>query len=568
MHRPRNAVALFFFLLVGLLSPPLAAQSSPPVAWEKQFEGDIDWYVRTSGGVLLVRAANTIFALDGQDGQQLWAMKGLDTHGPRGRNLLEIPGTPFLLAKRARPDHPNGMGALLLIDLWTGKNLMLELNVEELIHLIPFYDRERFLLVSSPVNSAVLHSPRFQLRPLFEHQYEKSDWKTKYPASFGGPGIRFAGFYQLGGHLHLYLVGSGVGFELSRVELAKGKRAWKFGKGFRAGSLVPPRLVGDKLLLAGTEVFALDLTTGKQAWSVKGLSKIIDWFQQGSFIVGLAEKAAFALDGSTGSTRWRIENKKDTTNPLFYEEQNLLVFAQEAEQKAEHKSELVVLDAASGQVQRRVPLPFEHDALFIRKVGRNFLYLNTGKEAGLYDLSTDKILWTEESPDAAFESVSFLTAQPVPKVGAFVLGDLRQDRPGVGSIIGGLLVSIAYRYATGMSSMPQADQATWILPESSEERRYRLEDAWEKLRGQASQHPGWQSVLERLEPFLTGSDPEIAAYGTELKDDQWKLWRIDPVTGERRDWVLTGEQPDLIPAFGLAYTFKGRTLRAFRLTAP
>ncbi len=568
MTAVRISQGILVFSLTCLLSASAAAQSTPPLAWQKQFEGDIDWYVRTSAGVLLVRAANTIFALDGQDGRELWSMKGLDTRGPRGRNLLEIPGTPFLLAKRARPDHPQGLGALLLINLWSGKNQMLELNVEELVHAIPFYDRERLLLVTGPANPALVHSPRFQWRPLFDHHYEKSDWKTKYPAGFGGPGMRFAGFYLVEGQLYLYLVGSGVGFEVSRVELGKGKRAWKFGKGFRAGSLVPPRLVADKLLVAGTEIFVLDATTGKQTSSVKGLGKVVGWFQQGSVILGLAEKAAFPLDGATENFRWRLDIKKDTSNPLFYEEQNLLLFAQEPEPKAEHKSELVVVEAASGQVRRRVPLPFQHDVLFIRKIGRNFLYLNTGQEVGLYDLATDTVLWTDEPPDAAFEAVSFLTAHPIPKVGAFVLGDLRKERPGVGSIIAALAVSIAHRYATGMSTMPQAENATLILPEATEERRYRLEKGWEQLQQRASQDTDWQKALERLEPFLMASELEIAAYATERKEGQWKLWRIDPVSGARQAWILSGEQPDLIPAFGLAYTFKGKTLRAFRLASP
>ena len=83
------------------------------------------------------------------------------------------------------------------------------------------------------------------------------------------------------------------------------------------------------------------------------------------------------------------------------------------------------------------------------------------------------------------------------------------------------------------------------------------------------QNPGWQEVLDRLEPFIQEQESYQPVYFTSVpeKKNEWKLFRIDPSTGQRKEWYVTGSQPpDFIPAFGLAYTFTGDTLQAFRLS--
>ncbi|MEE8256425.1 MAG: hypothetical protein V3R60_00920, partial [Acidobacteriota bacterium] len=136
-----SARAVVVGLLVAVLGFGLAravAQSdSPPIAWEKQLPKSIDWYVRTSTGVLLIRSGNMLHAVDGKDGRELWSMKGLDLGGPkqRGKNIAEIPGTPILLLKHrsSKPQIKGSLGSLLAVDLWKGTILWqenLDLDIE------------------------------------------------------------------------------------------------------------------------------------------------------------------------------------------------------------------------------------------------------------------------------------------------------------------------------------------------------------------------------------------------------------------------------------------------------
>ena len=303
-------------------------------------------------------------------------------------------------------------------------------------------------------------------------------------------------------------------------------------------------VLGEEVIFAAGKrgVVALDVSSGAvQWWTEAGsigapakLEKISSLsLVQGALLV-TGEEGAFALDASSGALRWSVEMKGPLTEPTWFEEPNSLVFC--------NKSEMFVVDAGNGKVLRRATLDLKSKGhlLFIkrpsnrvpfltRRVGQDLLLVNTGVRfsgvpfpflsniqtptSALYDVRTGEKRWTENK---------VMSLSPVE------------------------IVRIFERQSKKM-----------------------LREAWEMLKKRADQNPGWQAVLERLEPFVQEAEEGFQpAYLTSLPKtkDRWKLWQIDPSTGRQKEWSLTGIQPDFNPAFGLAYTFSGKNLQAFRLS--
>jgi len=600
-----SARAVVVGLLVAVLGFGLAraaAQSdSPPVAWEKQFPKSIDWYVRTSTGVLLVRSGNMLHAVDGKDGRELWSMKGLDLGGSkqRGKNISEIPGTPVLLVKsrkpKARMRNSRQMGSLLAVDLWKGtllwqQYLALDLaagggrskstsftGVENFQQLIPFYDSERILLVNDPgMDIGKAFKARLQLQHMFKNKVE---WRQRYPATLGIVDMDLS-WEQIDGELYAH-----KGWrkrDLGRLDLETGERVWKFQKpyltfadgkilfgGKDVVALDPVTrepvwqteglggaslwvLGPDALFVSGEkQVAALDLSTGAVRWRVESEAKVLNLQLGGDVLFGATNRGIFALKSSNGELRWRIDTKGVPTFPVWFEETHLLVFS--------NKSELVVVDGNTGKILRNTELNLERKPGYIQKQGGELLMVSTrpgfwysfrdtlptpggvgellinkalmgilpkGKGPGgaVFNVTTGEKLWEEPNIDTKLPPVSFLVLHPLPAITSYGPSELLQTK---------------------------------------------LRNAWDLLRERADQNPGWEAVLERLEPFVQEAEEGFQpAYLTRLPKtkDRWKLWRIDPSTGRQKEWFLTGFQPDFIPAFGLAYTFSGKNLQAFRLS--
>jgi len=163
--------AVLALAVLGFIACPCRAQApalSP--AWDRQLPQSIEWYVRTSEGVLIVRAGETLSAIDGLDGKLLWSLPYIEIGGAyapkkellakmaggstRGRNLLEVPGLSILLINRAKLSKQDDPGHLLGVDLWSGKILWQQPELDNLFQLIPFYEHGRVLLVTSNATEA------------------------------------------------------------------------------------------------------------------------------------------------------------------------------------------------------------------------------------------------------------------------------------------------------------------------------------------------------------------------------------------------------------------------------
>lgn len=599
----RQALVLLIVAL-GLQTPWAASQPhTPSLAWEKQFPGSIDWYVPTSSGVLLVRTGKTLYAVDGRAGRELWSMKNLDL-GPgnrRGNNLMEVPGTTTLLVRNASGEMKEGFASLLAVDIWTGASQSLESEFRSFFTLLPLYDRGQMLLVTGPLLPGLAFKARLVLRDMFQHTPDKVVWRSEYPGQLGGKiGLNFAGFYVHEGQLYVYKVEPGMGtrFEVGRVDLQTGKRVWNFVRSylaeFRRGGIAPLLFMDGKIILAGKDVFALDPSSGEPLWTAKDLGKVSYLVELPGVILGFGEEGAFGLDVSTGVVRWRVPSKgyargptlvKDTNQWIFRDESGVVAFEPEGgkvvwqvatEEKGLSpvqfeesgrlavcgKSELVAVNMREGKIAWRRPHGLTDDPVFARRIGHNFLLVATEKDAVLFELTSGQVQWKEKIADAAFPPVAFLEGQPLPEAGSGGFpGEVKMRRPGVGSFLGELGASLAWQFLFGF---PLVNTDVHVVPLPGDLKR-QLQGALEMLKQRADGNAGWRAALEHLEPFVRQEEPPLPLYATKLRKDEWRVWRVNPAAGQRQEWILPGEQPDYIAGFGLACTFKGKTLQAFKL---
>ena len=101
-------IALFLFLFVSTVS----AQS----VWQKNLDGKIQFYQTTDFGIMLAGSENSLYAIDGQTGENLWRKrtKGLDE-----TSITPIPATDLILVSSDEGDKSR----VEAIDLLSGATL-------------------------------------------------------------------------------------------------------------------------------------------------------------------------------------------------------------------------------------------------------------------------------------------------------------------------------------------------------------------------------------------------------------------------------------------------------------
>jgi len=122
---------VFVLGCVWLCFPSFAFPQSLEPRWKHDFPKEINWYVRTSTGILLVRWGKTLTAVDGVDGRQLWELTNIEpstfydrdtAESARGKNLLEVPALGIVLLNRVKL-AADAEGKLIALNLDTGQRL-------------------------------------------------------------------------------------------------------------------------------------------------------------------------------------------------------------------------------------------------------------------------------------------------------------------------------------------------------------------------------------------------------------------------------------------------------------
>ena len=118
--------------------------------WSQEFAKPVDWYVRTSAGIIVAKSGKSLVGIDEINGSLLWTLSDLDLDKPglwrgsryssdgRAHDVMEIPGMGILLLNRVRlPGDKEGR--LMAVNLETGKRLWDRKATDELMTAIPLY---------------------------------------------------------------------------------------------------------------------------------------------------------------------------------------------------------------------------------------------------------------------------------------------------------------------------------------------------------------------------------------------------------------------------------------------
>jgi outer membrane protein assembly factor BamB len=558
MEKRMKAVTLLHVLLalavLGAVAPSARAQSNVfTTAWEQEFPHPINWYLRTSAGILIVRAGQTLTAIDGADGKQLWSLPhvGIGEGNLRGRNLLEVPDLSILLINRAKlPDQDQEH--LLAVDLWTGKIEWQQPELDNFLQMVPVRDSDRVFLVTlkdekkktaaflaeALVNPAIplLAGPSpFRLEmTLLDPRTGHEDWTSEYPRAFL-PWYQDA--RETSGQLYLAVYQVNGPAMFARVDLSNGKIAWEYDNRIHPRSIASPvpqfsnydrsssideavnsgapqslQFAGGRVIFAAKDLVAFDPGSEKPVWTVTDLGKIHGLLVDQDLILGSGDDGAFAIGADNGVVRWKFKSRGHATNPLFDKEANALLFCDD--------KNFTELDAATGKVLRQTPHRLGSKPRFIRRVGSKFIIAAGGEKALLLNVATGESSAAFPKPDLEFQSVVYW---------------------------------VGWQNLVGLADPP---------PELESQ----LQDRWPIISAEAGHGQEAETWHARLQSFLTADS--ISLYAKKSADGSWSFRRVDSSTGEMQVFEPLGDHPDANPALGLIYFVEDQDrLRAIKIPA-
>jgi outer membrane protein assembly factor BamB len=513
---------------------PSANSQTLKLNWTKEFSKPVSWYVRTSPGILLVKSGNSLTALDGKDGRELWALRDVrldsisvaDIPGAekRGLNVLEVPWMGVLLLNGARLPS-NAERRLIALNLMTGERLWDAAPLDEMMTVIPVYESGQIVVVLRRVQkkilvaeaaaatasevpflfaSGVLPYPyRFELEKL-DLATGKIAWNAEYPRTFT-PGTTYVSAF--GNHLFVYFGNRFLGC----VDLASGKVAWEDGaKHLWSASLpMPLEMANGRLVYVSKEVQAIDPETEKVAWTMEDLGKVTGLFVYDGLAVAIGEKRMAAVDAETGKERWRVKTHGHTTNLLWDRGSDTLVYA---DWKGLHR-----VERATGKLLVDGKLQTDTAPYYLRMAGPTSVVAIGYNETDGYDAMSGKLLFTEGKLNALFRSDMFLDDWPLPEDGQEMVRMVRA---------------------------PFGD-AEW-------ENVHRLT----LLSGAA---------LQNLAQSATDRDGILDVYQTEPEIGSTKIWWMDEKTNKEMVIRPTAQKHDVSRAMGNVFAVNGKMLWAAKI---
>ncbi len=351
-----------------------AANSLAQTSWQSSLDGKIQFYQTTDFGVLLAGTDNSIYAIDGENGQKLWrrAHRGLDE-----TSLTQIPGTDLVLLSL----YDDKKSRLEAIDLLTGNSIwrsdkikgdVMQLAVE------PEQDLLAVVLVKKAVGKVgdeYKRSPQIHVLRLSDGvelwSKELDSDVELMPAQFGenvGEVPHTLDNYRapmiLDGKLYLFYEGA------TAYDARTGEKFIREEFGINEDDLAltdsDPVFDEKNVYISGRgKIRAVDRQTGKIIWKADDLGETPEMAVVGDVLyvrtggqftnirTGKIEKngpfGVSAIDTKTGKKIWRYKGAdKGLTNFVFADLYTILIA---------DKDDLITLDAKSGERKSK----FEHD---------------------------------------------------------------------------------------------------------------------------------------------------------------------------------------------------------------
>lgn len=525
--------AALWALLAGA---SLASGQTLELRWKKDFPKSVSWYVRTSPGILIVKSGNSLTALDGRDGQQLWELSDVRTSEVafsdipealhRGLNLLEVPGLGVLLLNRVKLPS-NSERRLVALNLMTGERLWDAAPVDELTTVIPLYGSGQIVVVSRRIQkktraaelaasafalewgmlvaSAIPAPYRFELERL-DFATGKVQWSVEYPRTFTAGVTSVKAF---GEYLFVY-IGNRV---LGSVDLASGKLLWEDGaKHFGYGRLsLPLQMANGRLIYATMDVQAVDPGTKAVGWRIEKLGKVSGIFVHDGMVVAIGEKRMAAVDSATGVERWRKKTYGPTTNLIWDKGSDAILYA---DWRGLHS-----VERTSGKALLDARLRMEYQPYLLRMAAPESVLIIAYHESSCVSLKTGKRLFTEGELSGLFRGEAFLDQWPMP-----------EDGQGLQRMV----------------SAPSGDAE------------------WETIRKKTLLSA---EMLKNMEESLSKPEELMDVYQTESVEGapKVKIWWVDGQTNRQMEIRPAAAQHDVSLPFGNVYAVRDKMLWAAKI---
>ena len=351
-----------------------AVNSNAQTAWQASLDGKIQFYQTTDFGILLAGTDNSIYAIDGENGQRLWrrSHRGLDETA-----VTPIPGTDLILIS-----HDEGNKSRLeAVDLLTGNSIWRSDKIKGEVMQLAVEPAQDLLAVVLVKKAFGKPGEKFKRSPQI-HVLRLSDgeqlWKKQLdsdvemmPAQFGedlGEVPHTLDNYRapliLDGRLYLFYEGA-TSYD-ARTGKEKRREEFSINEDNLALTDADPVFDEKNVYISGRgKIRAVDRKTGEIIWRADDLGVAPEMAILGDVLYvrtggqftsirdGKIKKhgpfGVSAIDVKTGKRLWRFKGAdKGLTNFVFADLDTILIA---------DKDDLIVIDARNGERKAK----FEHD---------------------------------------------------------------------------------------------------------------------------------------------------------------------------------------------------------------
>ena len=431
-----GVVLLLLTGALGLVAVPTARAEKLKLKlkWSQEFSKSVEWYARTSAGVVVVRTGKSLVGLDEAEGSQLWILPevesngrggGVDIWAQRGRNMVEVPGMGVLLLNRVKfPGDTEGR--LVAINLLNGKKLWEQEQLDDLMTAVPLYKNGEMVLVTrrlekkrfaEEIIAAAAVSTQVPLVGFFMTPYPyhfeflrmdagtgKTKWSSEYNRLFtpGTARVR-ATDEQVLLYFGNRLMGS--------LSLESGKLLWEDGEK-SSGSVrypLPAAWEKGKLIYSSEYLRAVDPGTQKESWSLEELGKVTGIVVRDGLAIALGENKMAAADIESGKERWRIKTHGHTSNLVWNKASDTLIYV---DGKGLHMAE-----AETGKTVRDIPLRAESWPWQVRLASKDTAVTIAVGEVCAYNLKTGVKVASEGKLKTFFRADAHMDNWPMPEDG-------------------------------------------------------------------------------------------------------------------------------------------------------
>ena len=443
-HPRRLQVLALLFLC---FSASLVHAQALHLRWQKEFHKDVTWYVRTSPGILLVQAGNSLTAIDGVTGKQLWELPDVKSNShtspdleirQRGRNMLEVPGMGVLLLNRVMLPGDSDW-RLIALNLMTGKRLWDQRQADDMLMVLPLTGTQDILLVSrhldpwkyaarmaalsfgmavefpagliteASAGSLPMESGSYHFHLIFQRVDPISGrvaWNKEYPRTFS-PGMQT--LQMMGDQLLLNFGNGDFGF----MNLANGQSAKERSLTHHDSDNLPVPAQSEfpdhQFVYAGKEVEAVNLDSMQLRWQIHKLGKVTGISQFGDLVVAIGHESVAAVDAKTGMERWRKKTHSPTTSLLWDKATDAILYAD--------RVGLHSVDRATGKSLQDIRLEGEFAPHYVLRATPDIAITVAPDMVGAYNFKTGQKLFTAGKFSSFFRSYAFQDHWPIPQDG-------------------------------------------------------------------------------------------------------------------------------------------------------